>query len=227
MKNDMSFINVQQLWYILRMLVACICGIMIGVERRNRAKEAGIRTHCVVACASALMMIISKYGFADTVIGSDGIRGADSARIAAQVVSGIGFLGAGMIFVHKNTITGLTTAAGIWATSGVGLAIGAGMYAVGIAATFMVIAAQIILHKNFKWVKNAKSKRISVKNVNIRGYQAYMTDLLAKRGVIVHDVNVEKTETGCDFTFLAEIPQEVSEEEIVDLIDFKCKISAG
>lgn len=223
----MEFFNIQQLWYILRMIVACTCGVMIGLERRNRSKEAGVRTHCVVACASALMMIISKYGFADTVIGENGVRGADGTRIAAQVVSGIGFLGAGMIFVHRNMITGLTTAAGIWATSGVGLAIGAGMYVVGITATMIIIAAQILLHKNFRWLKNSKSKRLVIKNVNIKGYQAYMTSLLAENGVVVHDVYIEKNEDSNSYTFIIELPQNVSEEQITDLVDFKCKLSAN
>ncbi len=223
----MEFFNIHQLWYILRMIVACACGVMIGLERRNRSKEAGVRTHCVVACASALMMIISKYGFADTVIGKNGVRGADGARIAAQVVSGIGFLGAGMIFVHRNMITGLTTAAGIWATSGVGLAIGAGMYVVGITATVIIIAAQILLHKNFRWLKNSKSKRLVIKNVNIKGYQAYMTSLLAENGVVVHDVYIEKNEDSNSYTFIIELPQNVSEEQITDLVDFKCKLSAN
>lgn len=223
----MEFFNIHQLWYILRMIVACTCGVMIGLERRNRSKEAGVRTHCVVACASALMMIISKYGFADTVIGENGVRGADGARIAAQVVSGIGFLGAGMIFVHRNMITGLTTAAGIWATSGVGLAIGAGMYVVGITATMIIIAAQILLHKNFRWLKNSKSKRLVIKNVNIKGYQAYMTSLLAENGVVVHDVYIEKNEDSNSYTFIIELPQNVSEEQITDLVDFKCKLSAN
>lgn len=223
----MEFFNIHQLWYILRMIVACACGVMIGLERRNRSKEAGVRTHCVVACASALMMIISKYGFADTMIGENGVRGADGARIAAQVVSGIGFLGAGMIFVHRNMITGLTTAAGIWATSGVGLAIGAGMYVVGITATMIIIAAQILLHKNFRWLKNSKSKRLVIKNVNIKGYQAYMTSLLAENGVVVHDVYIEKNGDSNSYTFIIELPQNVSEEQITDLVDFKCKLSAN
>ncbi len=224
---EMEFFNIHQLWYILRMIVACACGVMIGLERRNRSKEAGVRTHCVVACASALMMIISKYGFADTMIGENGVRGADGARIAAQVVSGIGFLGAGMIFVHRNMITGLTTAAGIWATSGVGLAIGAGMYVVGITATMIIIAAQILLHKNFRWLKNSKSKRLVIKNVNIKGYQAYMTSLLAENGVVVHDVYIEKNGDSNSYTFIIELPQNVSEEQITDLVDFKCKLSAN
>lgn len=102
MDITMNVFDVRQIYYIARIVIAGICGIFIGLERKNRSKEAGVRTHFVVACASALMMIISKCGFCDIVSGADSMRGADGARIAAQVVSGIGFLGAGMIFVHKN-----------------------------------------------------------------------------------------------------------------------------
>lgn len=223
----MDFININQLYYILRLIVAGACGVMIGLERKNRSKEAGVRTHCVVACASALMMIISKYGFADTVIGEAGIRGADGARIAAQVVSGIGFLGAGMIFVHRNTITGLTTAAGIWATSGVGLAIGAGMYILGIAASVIIVFAQIILHKNFKWLKNVKSKKLSVSGVSDTHYQQQLIERLKEKGISVYDVNVEKSEGLCNYTFIIEIPQNIFEDDIISLIDYKCKISTN
>ena len=223
----MSFLNSNQLWYVFRMIIAGMCGVLIGLERKNRSKEAGVRTHCVVACASALMMLISKYGFADMAIGADGVRGADGARIAAQVVSGIGFLGAGMIFVHKNTVTGLTTAAGIWATSGVGLAIGAGMYIVGIAASVIVIFAQILLHKNFRWLKNSKSKKLIIKGVNIADYQKHITNALTNCGITVYDVFIEQNEQGRNYTFIIEIPQEISEEYIVSLINFTCKIGTN
>ena len=223
----MGFLNSNQLWYVFRMIIAGMCGVLIGLERKNRSKEAGVRTHCVVACASALMMIISKYGFADMAIGADGVRGADGARIAAQVVSGIGFLGAGMIFVHKNTVTGLTTAAGIWATSGVGLAIGAGMYIVGIAASVIVILAQILLHKNFRWLKNSKSKKLIIKGVNVADYQKHIANALTNCGITVYDVFIEQNEQGRNYTFIIEIPQEISEEYIVSLINFTCKIGAN
>ena len=88
--------------------------------RKNRNKSAGIRTHAIVAMGSALMMVVSKYGFADIAE----IGKFDGSRIAAQVVSGVGFLGAGIIFVRNNLVSGLTTSAGIWATAGVGLAMG-------------------------------------------------------------------------------------------------------
>ena len=93
--------------YVLRIIIAGICGAVIGYERKSRLKEAGVRTHFIVALASALMMIVSKYGFSDLSEGTTGIRGADPARIAAAIVSGVGFLGAGAIFVRKQIIQGL------------------------------------------------------------------------------------------------------------------------
>lgn len=143
-----------------RIILAALCGAVIGYERKNRKKEAGIRTHIIVSLASALMMIVSKYGFFDLKDGFLGVRGADPARIAAQVISGVGFLGAGMIFVNKKAITGLTTAAGIWATSGIGIAIGSGLYFLGITAAFLIVAAQIILHKNFKFLREENHESI-------------------------------------------------------------------
>jgi len=92
----------------------------------------------VVACASALMMILSKYAYMDVMEMYGDLMKIDPSRIASGIVSGIGFLGAGMIFVNKQTVMGLTTAAGIWATSGIGMAIGAGMYWIGGAATLII-----------------------------------------------------------------------------------------
>ena len=146
-----QFSLLQNLDFILRITVACLCGALIGFERSKRYKEAGIRTHIIVCFAAALMMIVSKYGFADLTTPEgvifNGTRGADPARIAAQVVSGISFLGAGVIFKHGSSIRGLTTAAGLWATAGIGLAIGAGMYAVGVFSTILVAILQIVMHK--------------------------------------------------------------------------------
>lgn len=179
----------------------------------------------MVACASALMMIISKYGFCDNVSGADSMRGADGARIAAQVVSGIGFLSAGMIFVHKNTVTGLTTAAGIWATSGVGLAIGAGMYVVGTATSIIIVIAQILLHKDFRWLKKSKSKKLVVKGVTDSQYQQNLTELFKKYYITVYDVYIEKDDDGCNYTFTIEIPEDVYEQDIISCVGYNCKLS--
>lgn len=144
-----------QLPYILRVVIACICGGIIGYERSVRQKDAGIRTHVIVALGSALMMVVSKYGFFDVIL-TDSIN-VDASRIASTITTGISFLGAGVIFVKNASIKGLTTAAGIWATAGVGIAIGSGMYVIGIFATFLMIALQIVLHKYFQNIENPTS----------------------------------------------------------------------
>ena len=131
------------LLFSLRLAFAAALGAVIGLERELRAKEAGLRTHFLVAMGSALVMIVSKYGFADMTLADGsffpGIRGADPARIAAQVIGGISFLGAGVIVLHKRFIMGLTTAATIWTTAAIGVAVGGGLYAVAGAATALVL----------------------------------------------------------------------------------------
>ena len=126
--------------WLLRLVCAVAIGSAIGYERFSSAKEAGIRTHAVVALSSCLLMIISQYGF-------PGMERYDAARVAAQAVSGIGFLGAGIIFVRYNAIQGLSTAAGMWATCAIGLAIGCGMYVLGIFSGVMVFLIQGVLQK--------------------------------------------------------------------------------
>ena len=123
--------------FIVRLLVAGLLGGVIGWDREYRAKEAGLRTHFLVALGSALLMIVSQHGFAD-VLDSSGVR-VDPGRIAAQVVSGIGFIGAGTILIQKQFVRGLTTAAGLWATSGIGLAVGGGMYWIGVCAMLLTL----------------------------------------------------------------------------------------
>ena len=162
----------------------------------------------------------------DRVSGELGMRGADGARIAAQVVSGIGFLGAGMIFVHKNTITGLTTAAGVWATAGVGLAIGAGMYFTGICAAFIIVLIQILLHKNFWWLKTVKQKKLTIKEVNIPEFQENAAEVLRKMGINIVDVSMEKSREGCTYVFIIDMPNSVSEESVLYSFDFSGKIGS-
>jgi putative Mg2+ transporter-C (MgtC) family protein len=178
-----------------RLLVASACGFAIGFERKNRLKEAGMRTHIIVALGAALMMIVSKYGFFDLIGYSDLLK-ADASRIAAQIVSGVGFLGAGMIFVRNRSVTGLTTAAGIWTTAGVGMAVGAGMYLIGIASTGMVLATQYLLHTTGRFFYpdvcsvgirvNEKSSSVSdaVKAIQDLGAQLVEMDVSQKKNSI-------------------------------------------
>lgn len=124
--------------FIIRLCAAGLLGACIGIERELRAKEAGIRTHFLVALGSALMMIVSQHGFGD-LMPVIGYGRFDPSRVAAQIVSGIGFLGAGIIIFRKETVQGLTTAAGLWVAAGIGMAIGGGMYILGMAATVLAL----------------------------------------------------------------------------------------
>ena len=124
--------------FILRLFAAAIFGGAIGLERGYRAKEAGFRTHFLVALGSALFMIISQYGFEEILSKPYNIR-LDPSRVAAQVVSGIGFIGAGTIIFQKHVVKGLTTAAGLWVTAAIGMTCGAGMYTLACAATILVL----------------------------------------------------------------------------------------
>ena len=150
---------IEEIKYLISILISVILGFLIGYERKLRFKEAGIRTHTIVCAGSALIMVVSKYGFGDSVE-------ADASRVAAQIVSGIGFLGAGIIIYRKHEIHGLTTAAGVWATSGVGMAAGAGLYIVAAGSTVIIIAIQCLFHVNCKLFRTKKYFQIKICFVN-------------------------------------------------------------
>lgn len=129
---------------ILRLVVAALLGSLVGLERERQDWAAGLRTHMMVCVGSALIIIVSAYGFADVVIPGKVVL--DPSRVAAQVVSGIGFLGAGTIlYLRHKVIRGLTTAAGLWTVAGIGLAIGSGLYAAGIITTALALIILALL----------------------------------------------------------------------------------
>lgn len=130
--------------------VALALSALIGLEREVRAKAAGLRTHALVGLGAALFMVVSKYGFVD-IVGDSGTN-LDPSRIAAQIVSGIGFIGGGLIFVRRDAVRGLTTAASVWVTAAVGMAAGAGMWV--IAAVTTVCYAFVV------YVLSAVSRRL-------------------------------------------------------------------
>lgn len=151
--------------FLLRILLSAVCGGVVGYERKNRGKGAGVRTHIIVAVASCLMMIVAQYGFSDffsyTKSQDLNLR-LDPSRVAAQIVSGVGFLGAGMIFVQKKMVTGLTTAAGVWAIAGIGMAIGGGMYVLGISCSVIIVLIQVLLHKDLKFLRLTNDETLTV-----------------------------------------------------------------
>ena len=164
--------------FLIRLLLSAALGALVGLERSKRQKEAGVRTHCIIACTSALFMILSKYAFIDGT-SIDGLRGADPARIDAQVVSGISFLGAGVIFKNGNSIRGLTTAAGMWGTAAVGMAVGAGMYWLGLIEAAILVAIQIILHRFPVGADALTTQEIVVELADTPELQAQFDALLA------------------------------------------------
>lgn len=165
----------QILCLMARIVVASICGMVIGWEREKRLKSAGLRTHMLVAMASSLMMIISKYGFLDVVYLSS--VQVDVSRMASGVVQAIGFLGAGVIFVKRDNIIGVTTAAGLWATVGIGLSIGCGFYVIGISCTILMLIIQYVMH-----IQEHKSFSTNTGSITIN---------LTKHGLTLNDVKAK------------------------------------
>ena len=189
---------------IMRLVVAAFCGIVIGLERELRAKEAGVRSHFLVCFGSALFMVVSVYGFLsmtdpslvdatrdiNTLARAQDFRRFDQARIAAQIVSGIGFIGAGTIMVNRGSITGLTTAAGLWVVAGIGMAVGCGLYVIGLVATVFVLLGLEILRLFFH--KERLHSVVVYKTANIEIIPVLEQDL-RKRGwnIISHDIAVK------------------------------------
>ena len=177
-----QFSMLQQLDFCLRLVAACLCGAAIGYQRSKHFKEGGIRTHIIVCCAASLIMVISKYGFVDmTNVGDaalSGTRSADPARVAAQVVSGIGFLGAGVIFKNDGIVKGLSAAACIWATAAIGLAMGAGMWIVGLAATVLVTLLQWMLYHFAAWTDAYATSRLHFTVENGHEFNRSLTEQL-------------------------------------------------
>ena len=127
----------------LRLLFACFCGGVIGLERSIRRKDAGIKTHIILAMGAALFMIVSQYGFGELPLSPE--YRADASRIASNIVTGVSFLCAGVIFVRGASVKGLTTATGIWTCAGIGMAAGAGMYTITLLATVLILIIQLLL----------------------------------------------------------------------------------
>ena len=199
--------------YLIRIVVACLCGGLVGLERTKRLKEAGIRTHIIVALGATLIMVVSKYGFGDVV-------GADASRIASNVITGISFLGAGVIFVRGGSVKGLTTAAGIWATAAIGLALGAGMYTVGVLCTALMILLQIALHKFLPGDMQSAKELLLVISKDYHTVMPKVRAKLAEMKVLVAGVEMEKLENG-DVRVVMEvrIHKDNVSDELLDLAD--------
>ena len=195
---EIPWVSQLELTMVLRLIVAAILGGIVGMERGSGDRPAGFRTHILVCVGSALFMLVSIYGFDDiapvtTTIEDDIGTRRDTARIAAQVVSGIGFLGAGTILHEGLTIKGLTTAASLWIVSAIGLAVGSGMYLLSTVATMLTMLTLVTFRTWEKRFAGTRSDRrfIRVVTRNTPGIITEITAFLSDCGIKVKTLNVK------------------------------------
>lgn len=204
--------------FILRLCVAGLCGTIIGLDREYRVKDAGFRTHFLVALGSALMMIVSQYGFAE-VLTQPGV-GLDPSRIAAQVVSGIGFIGAGTIIIHRQLVRGLTTAASLWATAGIGLTAGSGMFLLAGVATALTLFGLEVLSLVFGGL--GRRRTMLVFSAARREVIDEMFNALKTRdySVVSYEVEAQRGDTGVVYraTLVIRARGNADEEGYVELL---------
>ena len=174
---------------IVRLTIAALLGGIVGLERQQRHKSAGLRTHILVSLGSCLIMLISYKGYA----GVQGLTNADPARLAAQVVSGIGFLGAGTIMKEGLTIKGLTTAASLWVVAGVGLAVGAGYYVGAVTTTVLSVLALTFLPRFERLYGCGPSQvAIAVRSVDKPGQIGRIGSYLGTKNVAICDIKIDE-----------------------------------
>ncbi len=191
--HDLWFSEGQSWVQVIELALAFALSSLIGLERELRQKSAGLRTHTLVGVGAALFMLVSKYGFFDVL--SDGVT-LDPSRVAAQVVSGIGFIGGGLIFVRRDVVSGLTTAASIWLTAAIGMAAGAGLALLAVAATaafFIAVPGYTALVRLLPRSRSA----VSALWLSYRDGDGVLRSVMAEctnRGFIVHHLSTQRTE---------------------------------
>lgn len=198
--------------YMFRLALSCLCGFIIGLERTKRQKEAGIRTHMIVAMGAALIMIVSKYGFYDILAMNFDKLDVDASRMGSTILTGISFLGAGIILQRSGAVRGLTTAAGVWVTGGVGVAIGAGMYAAGIACTVLLVFVQLVLKAALSRVDDHADNGVEVYVRNRPDALTDFTAWLAARGIAPRFASVTHKNDHLALTLM------VTDEEYEDIV---------
>ncbi|NQX64465.1 MgtC/SapB family protein [Paenibacillus qinlingensis] len=183
---------IDQLHITIRLVLALFLGGLIGFEREVSSHAAGLRTHILVCVGSALVMLLSMYGFS-AFVNEVNVR-IDPSRLAAQVISGIGFLGAGTIMFNGRSITGLTTAASLWVVAGIGLAIGAGFYYPAVLVCFMVLISLFILNKvEHKYFNGKKVRVLKIQAIDQPGTLGLITTILGKRKIDIKQIKLEES----------------------------------
>lgn len=204
---------------ILRLFIAVILGGVVGIERQRYDWSAGLRTHMLVCLGSTLVMIVSSFGFS-AMLTTDHVS-FDPSRVAAQVVSGIGFLGAGTIlFLKREVIKGLTTAAGLWTVAGVGLAVGGGLYFAAIATTIFVLIILIIV-KPYKKKLISKNRQTEI-YLKLNRQQISLTALenvLQQQQVVYNNLRMNNTKKENFYTVEIRFDRSVSHNAILQVVE--------
>lgn len=204
---------VSQSQIILRLILSAVIGGLIGLEREANNRPAGLRTHILVTVGSTLIMLVSIDGFYDV---ETGVHLADPARLACQVVSGIGFLGAGTILRTGNHIKGLTTAASLWVCAGIGLAIGNGYYLGGLVTTGIVFLTLVSLRNFEKRVFKTNYKTLEITADNRPGIIGEIGVLLGRYNITIKDIMLSDNDDSIITTFIQiKLPHDVNLNEFI------------
>lgn len=202
---------------IMRLLASVLLGSLIGIERERLNWAAGLRTHMIVCLGSCLIMIVSAFGFQDVLHVSN--VSLDPSRVAAQVVSGIGFLGAGTILVRQNTILGLTTAASLWAVAAIGLAVGGGLYiAAGAATAIVLVVLAGLKHLEKFFYKEEKQHDVTVRAKGKDTVLRLLTDEFEKSNITWSSLESRTEDDGSEVVHLAFNSPE-KEKELVGFVE--------
>ena len=220
------FIYNMNLECALRLLIAVVCGGLIGIERTHRSKGAGIRTHILVAMGAALFVIVSKYGFVDAVFADN--TSVDVSRVASSIVAGVSFLGAGIIFMKGDSVQGLTTAAGIWVTAAIGLSLGAGLYILGVAGTILIILVQYIMHRGLiVGMDGAISSKIVVSMKDDSKAFAELQEQLKEKRIEIYGSHIKRHKDDTLTYYLdVRIPQNLTARDLHALLEESASIKS-
>ncbi len=215
-------ITINDLVYLFRIFLAVLAGAVIGYEREQREKVAGLRTHILISMASAIMMIISKYAFFDVLVDAvaPGLS-LDVSRVAAGIIAGMGIFSGGIVFIGKRgNVSGLTTAAGIWVTIGIGMIIGAGLYVIGIGSVIMVELIQQLLRHDLPIYRHSTKASVTIKLNDPKSDYKKIVGQIESYGGRISLIKWEKTlheEVSVRFNVLFDV--KYGRDEIINLLN--------
>lgn len=199
-----------------RLAFAGFCGAIIGIERSIRRKDAGVKTHIILALGAALFMIVSQYGFAELPLSPE--YSADASRIASNIVTGVSFLCAGVIFVRGASVKGLTTATGIWSTAGIGMAAGAGMYGITLFATLLILLIQLLLGKVSVKIETHYSIEVELKNPDNIPLDDIVKEITTHTKVAPNSIKTYNIGDDCAYKLTFNVVHTINEIEVIETL---------